>query len=73
MASKETLAELVRAHLADTDGVALVSILTTNVTTIVTLRSGNDKKATRLLVALFAQLGALLSLAGAVFLAVTGG
>jgi hypothetical protein len=72
VASKETLAEL-RAHLGDCDEVALASILTTNVTTIVTLRSGNHKKATRLLVALFAQLGALLSLAATVFLAVTAG
>lgn len=73
VASKETLAELVRAHLTDADDIALASILTTNVTTIVTLRRGNDKKAALLLVALFAQLGALLSLAATVFLAVNAG
>jgi hypothetical protein len=73
VASKETLAQLVRAHLTDSDELALRSIVGTNVTTIVTLRSGNDTKAQLLLVAFAAQLIALLSLATTVFLAVTGG
>jgi len=73
VADRETLAELMRAHLADSDAVALSSVVGTNVTTIVTLRRRNNTKAWFLLVALLAQLGALLSLAFTVFLAVTAG
>lgn len=72
VASKESLAEL-PAHLSDADDVALDNIVVINVTTIVTLRHGNDKKAALALIALFAELGALLSLAATVFLAVNAG
>ena len=72
VASKETLSKL-RGHWADSDNVAMRNIVATNVMTIATLRRGNDKKATLLFVALFAQLGALLSLAVTVFLAIRVG
>jgi hypothetical protein len=73
VASRETLAELVRTHLTDPDQLALTSIVGTNVTTIVTLRRGNNIKAWLLLIARIAQLGALLSLAVTVYLAVRAG
>lgn len=73
VADRETLAELAE-HLTDSDDeIALISTVGTNVKTIVTLRRGNNIKATLLLVALFAQLGALLSLAATVYLAVKAG
>jgi hypothetical protein len=73
VASKKTLAELPRGHWADSDNKAMKNIVAANVTTIVTLRRGNDKKVTLLFVALFAQLAALLSLAVTVFLAIRAG
>jgi hypothetical protein len=73
VASKKTLSKLPRGHWADSDNVAMRNIVATNVMTIATLRRGNDTKVTLLLVALFAQLGALLSLAVTVFLAIRAG
>ena len=69
--SRDSLAQMVRRHWPDTDDVAAKNIATANVNTTVTMRRGNNKKAVLLLVALFAQLGALLSLSVAVFLLVT--
>ena len=70
VASKSTLLQLSREHSADSREVAERNIVATNVTTILTLRKGNDIKVVLLLVALFAQLAALLSLGAAVLLAV---
>jgi len=52
VADRDTLAELAQAHLTDSDQLALTSTVGTNVTTIVTLRRGNNIKATLLLFAL---------------------
>lgn len=70
VASKSTLMQLSREHSADSREIAERNIVATNVATILTLRKGNDRKATFLFTALFAQLAALLSLAIAVLLAV---
>jgi hypothetical protein len=72
VASAETL-DLMEKHLTDSDQTARKSIVGTNVKTIVTLRRGNNKKASFLFVALFTQLGAVLSLALTVYLAVRAG
>jgi hypothetical protein len=70
VANKSTLLQLPREHSTDSKELAERNIVATNVTTILTLRRGNDRKATFLFAALFAQLAALLGLAVAVLLAV---
>lgn len=69
--SMDSLGEMLRSHWIDSDEVALKNIAAANVSTIVTMRRGNNKKAALLLMALFAQLGALSSLSIAVFLLIT--
>lgn len=68
--SRKALAALVQAHLTDSEAKALYSIVKANVTTIVTLRRGNNIKVLLLLTALTGQLAAAASLAVTVYLAV---
>lgn len=70
VASKSTLLQLPREHWTDSKEVSDRNIVATNVATILTIRRGNDRKATFLFSALFAQLAALLGLTVAVLLAV---
>jgi hypothetical protein len=70
VAAKSALLQLPREHSVDSREIAERNIVTTNVSTVLTLRKGNDLKAIFLLAALFAQLAALLGLAVAVLLAV---
>lgn len=50
-------------HLKDSEEVTSKNITYTNVLTVRTMRSGNNKKAVLLVAAMFAQLGALVALA----------
>lgn len=70
VAAGSTLVQLPREHSTDGKEIAERNIVATNVATILSLRKGNDRKATFLFTALFAQLAALLCLAVAVLLAV---
>jgi hypothetical protein len=70
VASKSTLLQLPREHWTDRKEIADRNVVATNVTTILTVRRGNDRKATFLFAALFAQVAALLGLTVAVLLAV---
>jgi hypothetical protein len=66
--SRDSLSQMLRGHWADTDEIAAKNIAAANVNTIMTMRSGNNRKAVLLLMALFTQLGAFLSLSVALFL-----
>lgn len=57
----------IHQHMTDSETVAIKNVALTNARTVSTLRSGNNKKATLLLLALFAQLAALISLAATIF------
>lgn len=70
VADKQTLMQLPRQHWADSEDIALKNITATNVTTVTSLRYGNDQKATFILVALIAQLLSLGSLGLTVYLMV---
>ncbi len=66
--SRDSLSQMLRGHWTDSDDMAAKNIATANVITIKTMRRGNNTKAALLLIALFTQLGAFLSLSVAVFL-----
>lgn len=71
VAGEDSLYEIPRGHFTDSREVAERNIAAINVTTIITLRTGNNRKVVLLLAALFTQLAALLSLGAAVLLAAT--
>jgi hypothetical protein len=71
VADRRTLEALPRGHWEDNDDTAAKNVVATNVATVLTLRQGNNKKVSYLLVALFAQLIALVALGATVYLMIT--
>jgi xanthine/uracil/vitamin C permease (AzgA family) len=72
VADAETLLQIPRSHWADSEDIAVKNITATNVTTVLTLRRGNDRKVKFILAALVAQLVALGSLGATVYLMIIG-
>jgi hypothetical protein len=70
VADRRTLEGMPRDHWNDEEGTALRNVVALNVTTVLTLRHGNNQKVAFLLAALVAQLIALTSLGLTVYLMV---